>query len=127
MPGTLTQRRDVAQKLRVFSEEVEWIKTRVESLLTLSTDDKEEVTERFGKLKDTLESEYHELDLVRNQESLNPAEAAFYLPAAQKAYIALTDIRRGTLPSLKWSNALYLARFELQHFLSDMETESESR
>ena len=126
MRGTLTQRREVAQKLRAFSDEIEWIKTRVESLSTLSKEYKREVTERFGKLKDKLESEYHEMDLVRNQDSLNPAEADFYSPAVQEAYIPLTDIRRGTRPLSKWFDALWKARFQLQHYLSGMETEGES-
>ena len=123
MQGTLAQRKVVARKLRDYLEEVEWIKTKVESLSTLSKDDKSEVTERFGKLKDKLEGEYRNMELVKNQLSLNPAEAAFYLPAVQNAYLKLTAIRRRTRPSLKWFDALYLAIHELQYYMPSIERE----
>jgi hypothetical protein len=119
----MTHRRQVARQLQEFLDEVNWIRSRIESLSEMSVTDCREVTARFGVLKDRLQSEYRRTDSVRSRDKLNPVEKAFYAPAVHKTFVELTKIRKGTRPFVDWSNALYCAKLELTDFMPSLESE----
>ena len=113
-------KRECIEKLSSYRDEIEEIISLLEGNSFLRGADKKHAQELLKNLKQKLKKDYELHDKVRSKKLMSDIEESTYLPAINKAYLNIKQIKSNSIPGQKWFDLLDNAKYEIDFYLEQL-------